>query len=68
MQSRLLLKHIGLKPEENDFKDIELVHEGKQDAYYQCDQQVITKTSLKPHKELVHEGVKYLGDQCDYQS
>ena len=36
-----------------------------------CVLTVISKalqTVLKAHKEVVHEGVKYLGDQCDYQS
>ena len=33
----------------------------------QCDQQVRVQTSLKNHEDVVHEGVKYLGDQCDYQ-
>ena len=53
---------------ENDSKDIKVVHEGVQDSCNQCDQQVIVQTSLKTHKEVVHESVKYLGDHCDYQS
>ena len=50
---------------ENDSKDLKLAHEGVQDSCNQFDQQVIMQTSLKTHKKVVHEGVKYLGDQWD---
>ena len=49
-------------------KFTEVVLKGGQWLCNQCDQQGITQTFLKAHKEVVHEGVKYLGDQCDYQS
>ena len=42
---------------ENDFKDLNWVHEGVQDSCNQFDQQVIVQTSLKPHKEVIHESV-----------
>ena len=40
---------------------------GRQDSCNKCNQQDSTLTSFKTHKEVVHEDVKYLGDQCDYQ-
>ena len=56
-------KNVGL----SDINENEVVvHNGGQDFCNQCDQQVIVQTSLKTH-EVVHEGVKYLADQCDYQ-
>ena len=45
-----------------------VVLEGGQNSCNQCNQQVITETILKAHKEVVHEGVKFLADQCDYHS
>ena len=60
----LLLKIVGLNAiNENDSKDIKVVHENGQDSRNQCHQQVKVQISLNPHKEVVHEG-----DQCDYQS
>ena len=38
-----------------------------QDSCNKWHQQDATLTSFKTHKEKVHEDVKYLGDQCDYQ-
>ena len=65
----LLLKHIGRKDiNENESKDVKMVHEGGQDSCNQCVQHVITQNSFKTHKEVVHECVKHLGDQCNYQS
>ena len=56
----LLLKHIGRKYiNENESKDVKMVHEGGQD---QCVQHVISQNSFKTHKEVVHEGVKHLGN------
>ena len=58
-----LLKHIGRKDiNENESKDVKMFHEGGQDSCNQCVQHVITQNSLKPHKEVVHEGVKHLGN------
>ena len=34
-------------------------HKGKRYSCYQCDYKVISKQSLKAHKEAVHEGVEY---------
>ena len=41
-----------------------VVHEVGQDFSDRCDQQVMVQTNLKTH-EVVHEGAKYLADQCD---
>ena len=34
-------------------------HKGKRYSCYLCDYKVISKQSLKAHKEAVHEGVEY---------
>ena len=39
----------------------------KQDLCNCCDHKFTALTSLKAHDEVVHEGVKYLCDHCDYQ-
>ena len=60
---------IGLNEiNENNFKNTKVVKENGQDFCYQCHLQVVTQTILRSHKEVVHEGVKYFGDQCNYQS
>ena len=58
-----LLKHIGRKDiNENESKDVRMVHEGGQESCNQCVQHVISQNSFKTHKEVVHEGVKHLGN------
>ena len=57
---------------ENDFKDTPQVKwrkkkRKKQDLCNCCDHKFTALTSLKAHNEVVHEGVKYLCDHCDYQ-
>jgi hypothetical protein len=57
---------------ENDFKDTPQVKwrkkkRKKQDLCNCCDHKFTALTSLKAHDEVVHEGVKYLCDHCDYQ-
>ena len=41
--------------------------EGGYDSCNQCDEQVKILTSLKAHEDVVHVGVRYSGDQCNYQ-
>ena len=38
---------------------------GRQDSCNKCHQQDPTLTSFKTHKEVVHEDVKYLANQCN---
>ena len=38
----------------------------RQDLCNCCDHKFTTLTSLKGHNEVVHEGVKYSCDHCDY--